>query len=67
MATCISSVGVISLKSTDNENPKYVATAWIIAKKENEAYIMTNYHVISAVKKRKKAAQKETKFVIQFD
>ena len=67
MARCSKSVGMISLKSTDNESPKYVATAWIIAKKENEAYIMTNYHVISAVKKRKEATQKETKLVIQFD
>ena len=67
MARCSKSVGMISLKSKEYESPKYVATAWIIAKKENEAGIMTNYHVISAVINRKKAAQKETKLVIQFD
>ena len=67
MARCSKSVGMISLKSKEYESPKYVATAWIIAKKKNEACIMTNYHVISAVKNRKKAAQKETKLVIQFD
>ena len=67
MARCSKSGGMISLKSTENESPKYDATAWIIAKKENEAYIMTNYYVISAVKNRKEANQKETKLVIQFD
>ena len=67
MARCSKSVGMISLKSKDYECQKYVATAWIIAKKENEACIMNNYHVISAIKNRKKAAQKETKLVIYFD
>ena len=58
---------MISLKNKDYESPKYVATASIIVKKENEACIMTNYHVISAIKYGKKVAQRETKLVIQFD
>ena len=59
MARCSKSVGMISLKSKDYESQKYVATAWIIAKKKNEACIMTNYHVISAIKIRKKLPKRK--------
>jgi hypothetical protein len=40
---------------------------WFVAKEESESYIMTNYHVISAIMQRRRQTQREIKVVIQFD
>jgi hypothetical protein len=34
---------------------------WFVAKEESESYIMTNYHVISAIKQRRRQTQREIK------
>jgi hypothetical protein len=56
---------MISLKNKDDGQPSYVGTGWLVAKGESESYIMTNYHVISAIKQRRREC--ESKVVIQFN
>jgi S1-C subfamily serine protease len=55
------SVGVISLKNKEDDEPTYTGTGWFVAKEESESYIMTNYHVISAIKQRRRQTQREIK------
>ena len=58
---------MIALKNKDDDEPTYTGTGWLVAKEESESYIMTNYHVISAIKQRRCQTQREIKVVIQFD
>ena len=67
MGKCLQSVGMISLKNKDDDEPTYTGTGWLVAKEESESYIMTNYHVISAIMQRRRQTQREIKVVIQFD
>jgi S1-C subfamily serine protease len=48
------SVGMTALKNKDDDEPTYTGTGWFVAKEESESYIMTNYHVISAIMQRRR-------------
>jgi S1-C subfamily serine protease len=54
MEKCVKSVGMIALKNKDDDEPTNTGTGWLVAKEESESYIMTNYHVISAIKQRRR-------------
>jgi S1-C subfamily serine protease len=55
------SVGMISLKNKDDDEPTNTGTGWFVAKEESESYIMTNYHVISVIKQRRRQTQRGIK------
>jgi hypothetical protein len=38
---------------------------WLVAKEESGSYIMTNYHVISAIKLRRRQTQREVHILIR--
>jgi S1-C subfamily serine protease len=50
-----------ALKNKGDDEPTNTGTGWLVAKEESESYIMTNYHVISAIMQRRRQTQREIK------
>jgi S1-C subfamily serine protease len=55
---------MISLKNKDDDEPTYTGTGWLVGKEESESYILTNYHVISAIMQRRRQTQRDIKVYI---
>ena len=50
---------MIALKNKDDDEPTNTGTGWLVAKEESESYIMTNYHLISAIMQRSNLASQK--------
>ena len=55
----VKSVFKTALKNKDDDEPTNTGTGWFVAKEESESYIMTNYHVIFAIKQRSNLASQK--------
>jgi S1-C subfamily serine protease len=40
---------ITALKNKDDDEPTNTGTGWFVSKEESKSYIMTNFHLISAI------------------